>query len=88
MQILLDIDMEQQGLAAARCAPERNLVQIIGGVIAKLLCAFFGAVSGHFSVQAVQQILPPVEKPVEIDFAEQQAEILKILHPIDLKSLD
>ena len=71
MQILTDIDVQQQRLAAAGGVPEGDLVQIIRLEIAERFRARLGAVARHFLVQAIEQVLTVVEVPVQIQLGEQ-----------------
>ena len=85
MQVLVDVDVQQQGFAAAGGVPECQLVQFIR---IKWLKAMLGLVVRHQSgvvglhplVQAIQQLLALVEIPVQVNLGEQQREILEILH--------
>ena len=47
---------------------------------AERLGPLFLTVRLQLGVQAIEQVLPMVEIPVEVDFAEQQAEVLEVLH--------
>ena len=85
MQVLVDVDVQQQGFAAAGGVPECQLVQFIR---IKWLKAMLGLVVRHQSgvvglhsfIQAIQQLLALVEIPVQVNLGEQQREILEILH--------
>jgi adenine-specific DNA-methyltransferase len=70
MQVLQDVDMQDQRLAAAGRIPEGQLVQVVGDVVLEILRPVLFPVRGHVRVQAVQQVLPPAEIPVEIDLGE------------------
>ena len=80
LQVLANIDVQQQSLAAAGGIPESNLVQVVHLEIAEGFRAFFGAVARHFFVQAIEQVLAVVEVPVQIQLGEQQREVLEVLH--------
>ena len=90
-QVLLDVDVQQQRLAAAGGIPEGDLVQIVGVEVLEGLGTGFCPVANHLGVQAVQQVLPMVEVPVQVDLGEQQREVLEVLHvqlmPLQLVAL-
>lgn len=80
VQVLEDVDMQDQRLAAAGRVPEGELVQVVGGVVLELLSFGVSSILGHLGVQAVEQALPTVEIPVEVDLGEQQRQVLEIFH--------
>jgi hypothetical protein len=80
VQVLADVDVQQQGLAAAGGIPEGDLVQVVRFEIAERFRARLGAVARHFLVQAIEQVLTVVEVPVQIQLGEQQREVLEVLH--------
>ena len=54
VQVLADVDVQQQGLAAAGGIPEGDLVQVVRLEIAERFRAGLGAVARHFLVQAIE----------------------------------
>ena len=80
VQILVNVHMQQQRLAAAGGVPERDLVQVIRFKITEWLRTVLSAVTHHLPVQAIKQRLPLVEIPVEVNLREQQRQVLKVLH--------
>ena len=78
--VLEDVDVHQQRLAAAGGIPEGQLSQVIRLVVRNLfLCRFSLIELGDVLVQVGQQLVGVTEEAVEVDFGEEQREVLEIL---------
>src|SRR5690242_10284448 len=75
MPVLQQIEMQQQGLAAAGGHPERQLAQVVA---AERLEQSFVRQCGQELVEPVQQRTRRLRQPVQVQLGEQQRQHLEI----------
>jgi hypothetical protein len=80
VQILVNVHVQQQRLAAAGGIPEGDLVQVVRFKRAKRLRAKSRRGNAPIPRSGHPASLTLVEIPVEVNLGEQQREVLKVLH--------
>ena len=84
VQVLEDVDVEEERLAAARGVPKSEAVEIVGGEGRETHLGLVGVKSNERGVEAVEELRTAAEIPIEVDLGEEEREVLEILELKDV----
>jgi hypothetical protein len=84
VQVLEDVDVEEERLAAAGGVPKSEAVKVVGREGLETHLVLVGVEGLERGVEAVEELLAAAEIPIEVDLGEEEGEVLEILELEDV----